>query len=227
MRLLFDHTRGFGKMMQETLLYFPVGAVFEPHEKEQALHTGWFPVTADVWYQSRLTRIELGKYKPSERVLQRAAQVRWHITTPRENIIAPIYEKYIAHKGYNSAGLTVQDILDNSNRLLLYTHQNRPVGFLAYKILGHGFLSVEFAWDYVVPELSLGHVSRYAESKIAKQSGCTHIYMGAGYEICSLYKGDYPGFQWWKGYEWSEDVDSYKNLCYLDSGVQVNHFDHR
>lgn len=227
MQLLFDHTRGFGKMMQETLLYFPVGAVLEKGEEEQALHTGWFPINQNVWYQCRSTRIDLSRYKAPDRIVERASQVRWHITSPRESIIAPIYEKYLSHKGYNAAGLSVKDILDNSNRLLLYTHNSKPVAFLAYKVFGHGFLAVEFGWDYETPQLSLGHVSRYAESKIARQMGCTHIYMSAGYEICSLYKADYPGFQWWKGYEWTDDLDSYRNLCYLDSGVQIKNFDHR
>ena len=227
MKLLIDHTRGFGKMEREVLLYYPFGAMFEKHEYEQAISNGWFPLNKDIWFQSRSTRLDLSMYKPSKSVLKNAQKISWHATVPRERILRPIYEKYIAHKGFTRAGLTTQDIIDNSNRCLLYTYESKPVAFLCYKIIGKAFLAVEFAWDYANPDLTIGHVSRYAESKLARIAGCTHIYMSAGYEKCSIYKSSYPGFEWWTGHGWTNDVDKYKQLCYLDSQVAVSGFDHR
>lgn len=227
MKLLFDHVHGFGKMAKEALLYYPCGAVFEPQEQEGALQTGWFPLNKHIWFQSRSTRIDLQKYKTRDSIVKKSREVSWHLWKPDRKILAPIYERYIAHKGYNSNNLTLDDICDNSNQILLYRRKGALVAFLAFKIVGTGFLSVEFAWDYSEPHLSLGHVSRHVESILARQRGCKYIYMSSGYETCSLYKGSYPGFQWWKGYEWSEDVDMYRQLCYADSQVEVRNYFNR
>jgi hypothetical protein len=227
MRLLFDHVHGFGKMAQEAILYYPCAAIFEEYEYPMALETGWFPLNKHMWFQSRSTRIDLSLYKTGKSILKNSRKITWHLWKPDKKLLGPIYEKYLAHKGYNGNNLTLDDICDNSNQILLYRRNGKFIGFLAFKIIGKAFLSVEFAWDYEEPQLSLGHVSRHVESLLAKQRGCRYIYMSSGYETCSLYKGDYLGFQWWKGYEWSSDVDMYRQMCHNDSAVEVKNYFNR
>jgi hypothetical protein len=227
MKLLFDHIHGFGKMAKEAILYYPCAAIFEPHEYNMALETGWFPLNKHIWFQSRSTRIQLDKYKTRKSIYKKVKNVTWHLWKPDKKLLGPIYEKYAAHRQYNTNNLTLDDICDNSNQILLYRRNGKFIGFLAFKIINKAFLSVEFAWDYEEPELSLGHVSRHVESVLAKQRGCEYIYMSSGYETCSLYKSDYAGFQWWKGYEWSEDVDMYRQMCYNDSAVEIKNYFNR
>jgi hypothetical protein len=227
MKLIFDHTHGFGKMASEALLYYPCGAIFEQREHEGALQTGWFPLNKHMWFQSRSTRIDLQKYKTRDSILKKSKGVTWHLSRPDKKLLGPIYEKYLKYKLYNSNNLTLDDIMDNSMQIIVYRRKGKLVAFLAFKVVGKSFLSVEFAWDYEEPKLSLGHISRHVESLIARQRGCQYIYMSSGYETCSLYKSDYPGFEWWTGFEWSTDVDLYRKLCYSDSQVEIKNFYNR
>lgn len=227
MKLIFDHVNGFGKMAKESLLYYPAAAILDPHEYVWGLENGWFPLNKNMWFQSRSTRIDLTKYKTPKHIVKRAKKVSWHLWKPDVRILTPIYEKYISHKEFSPNGLTIEDIVSNSDQILAYRYENKLVAFLAFKIIKNAFLSIEFAWDYSEPDLSLGHISRHAESIIARAKNCRYLYMSMGYETCSLYKANYLGFQWWTGYEWSEDINLYKKLCELDSRVEIRYFENR
>ena len=220
---------GFGKMMHETMLYYPFGATFEPHERANALETGWFPINNLMWFQSRSTRINLQKYYPSAKVSKLAREIKYYpdvnMTPIKKARLQEIYDKYVKHKGFRDLSLTIDDMIANSHGHIYYTHNNNIIAFTFYKIIGLNYLSVEFAWDYAIPKLSLGHVSLYLESLFARTQRCRYMYLSAGYEKCSIYKADYPGFQWWKGYEWSEDVDKFKSLCYSDEQVKILNFE--
>lgn len=219
---------GFGKMMHETMLYYPFGATFEPHERSHALETGWFPINNVMWFQSRSTRLNLTKYRPSSKVLKLARNIKYYpdvnMTLAKKARLQEIYDKYVQHKGFRDLSLTVDDMIANSSGHVYYVHNNKIIGFTFYKIISSNYLSVEFAWDYENPKLSLGHVSIYLESLFAKTQRCRYMYLSAGYEKCSLYKADYPGFEWWKGYEWSDDVDKFRQLCYTDEKVKIVDF---
>lgn len=219
---------GFGKMMHETMLYYPFGATFEPHERAHALETGWFPINNVMWFQSRSTRLNLTKYSPSSKVLKLARNIKYYpdvnMTPVKKVRLQEIYNKYVQHKGFRDLSLTVDDMIANSHGHIYYTCENKIIGFTFYKIISSNYLSVEFAWDYENPKLSLGHVSIYLESLFAKTQRCRYMYLSAGYEKCSLYKADYAGFQWWKGYEWSDDVDKFRQLCYTDEKVKIVDF---
>ncbi len=229
MKLYFNHEMGFGKMQHETMLYYPFGATFEPHERINALETGWFPINNVMWFQSRSTRLDLRKYEPSGKVLKLSKKIKYYpdvnMTPSKKYRLGEIYKKYIEYKKFRDQSLTVDDMISNSHGHIYYAHENEIIGFSFYKILGSNYLSIEFAWDYKHPSLSLGHVSIYLESLFARSHRCNYMYLSAGYEKCSLYKADYKGFQWWKGYEWSEDVDTFKKLCYNDEKVVINNFE--
>lgn len=219
---------GFGKMQHETMLYYPFGATFELHERSEALKTGWFPINNVMWFQSRSTRLNLKLYKPQKKILKLSKSIKYYpdvnMTPDKKSRLQTIYDKYILHKGFRDQSLTIDDMIANSHGHVYYTYENKIIGFSFYKIIDRNYLSVEFAWDYEQPRLSLGHVSIYCESLFAKTQRCNYMYLSAGYEKCSLYKSDYPGFEWWKGYEWSDDVDRFKELCYIDEQVEIKNF---
>lgn len=228
MKLYFNHEMGFGKMQHETILHFPFAAVFEPNERSQALQSGWFPINNKMWYQSRSTRIDLSLYKPTKKILKLSRYIKYYpdlnLTQEKKNRLQTIYSKYLEYKGFQDRSLTIDDMINNSHGHIYYVHDNKIIGFSFYKIIDSNYLSVEFAWDYENPKLSLGHVSFYFEYLFAKAHRCKYIYLAAGYESCSLYKADYDGFEWWKGYEWSRDINKFKQLCLEDDKVKVLNF---
>lgn len=219
---------GFGKMSNETMLYFPFGAIFEPNERAEALNNGWFPINNTIWFQSRSTRIDLQKYKPSKKVLKVAKEIRYFpdvsMNAEKKARLQTIYDKYIRHKGFQDNSLTIDDMIQNSHGHIYYVYRNKIIAFTFYKIINGNYLSIEFAWDYEEPKLSIGHVSLYFETLFAKINRCRYMYLSSGYESCSIYKSEYPGFQWWKGYEWSEDVEHFKQLCLSDEKVEIQNF---
>lgn len=220
---------GWGKMEHESMLYFPFGAVFEQYEHGAALENGWFPITNSMWYQCRSTRLDLSVYKPTSKIAKLAKKIKYYpdvnLTSDKKARLQAIYNKYIKYKGFQDLSLTIDDMVNNSHGHVYYVYENKIIAFSFYKIISGNYLSIEFAWDYELPKLSLGHVSIYLESLFARAQRCNYMYLSAGYEPCSIYKSSYPGFQWWKGYEWSNDVDKFKWLCYRDKQVQMLNFE--
>lgn len=226
MKLLFDHTKGFGKMRDQIIFHVPFGALFQPNEYEYALENGWFPTESShngPWFQCRSTRIDLSLYEPNATTLKISKTIKFYpdvnMTPQKKERLQHIYESYIKYKGYKSQSYTIDDMIKNSHGHIYYTHESKIIGFLFFKTIGSNFLAVEFAWDYAEPKLSLGNVSIYYASQVAKFKKCKYIYMSAGYESCSAYKANYKGFEWWTGFSWSRDVDTYKQLCYDDDMV--------
>lgn len=228
MKLYFSHEMGFGKMQHETMLYYPFGATFENNEREYALENGWFPINNVMWFQCRSTRINLEKYLPSKKILKLSKEIKFYpdvnMTEEKKKRLQTIYDRYVRYKKFRDNSLTIDDMIQNSHGHIYYVHQNRIVAFSFYKIIGKSYLSIEFAWDYEDPKLSLGHTSIYFEYLFAKKHRCNYMYLSAGYEECSIYKSKYPGFQWWKGYEWSEDREHFTNLCIADEKVEIKNF---
>jgi len=218
----------FGKMQHQTMLFFPFGALFEPNERAWALANGWFPINNVVWYQSRSTRLNLSVYKPSKKILKISKNIKYFpdvsMNPDKKARLQAIYDKYIQHRGFQDNSLTIDDMIANSHGHIYYVYENKIVAFTFYKIIDGNYLSIEFAWDYENPKLSLGHVSIYFESIFAKINRCKYMYLSAGYESCSIYKASYPGFEWWKGYEWTDDAELFRDLCLADDKVEIKNF---
>lgn len=231
MKLVFDHTKGFGKMRDQVIFYAPYGALFQPSEYNEALNTGWFPTETSntgLWFQCRSTRLLLELYEPSKTTLKLSKNVKFfpdvNMTDAKMERLKQIYASYVNYKKFKSQSYYVEDMVKNSHGHIYYTYNGKIIAFLFFKTIGTNFLAVEFAWDYADPKLSLGNVSIYCASQLAKFKKCKYIYMSAGYESCSAYKANYKGFEWWTGYSWSCDVDLYKQLCYDDDLVALNNY---
>lgn len=225
MKLLFDHTYGFGKMSKQNIQYVPFAAQLEPNEYKEYLEKGWYPFNQDLWYQTRSTRIDLSAYQPTKEVKRIAKKIKCYpnirITEPKKQKLKSIYENYIQQKGYRY-DLSIEDIINNSNGYIYYALDGEIIAFSFYRIIEDAFLGIEFAWDYKRPSLSMGHVNIYYAAMLAKKHRCKHFYLSSGYESCCIYKSQYPGFEWWKGYEWTDDIDLYKNLCKRDDEVKIS-----
>lgn len=227
MRLVFDHTRGFGKMTEQVVFYSPYGAIFEKHEYNKALEEGWFPVDNTIWYQSRSTRINVNDYTPSRTTKKLAKKISFFpdvsLNEYKKDRFREIYKKYREKKKFVS-DYSIDDMITNSHGQIIYAYENNIIGFMFFKTIGKNFLAVEFAWDYEKPNLSLGSVNIFYAHRLAKFKKCDYIYMGAGYESVCAYKANYEGFEWWSGYSWMTDKEMYKNLCYSDDKVILNNY---
>lgn len=228
MKFICDHTFGFGKMQNQNIIYVPFGVMLEPNEYKEYLEQGWYPATNDIWFQTRSTRINLDMYKPTKTVLRLAKKVKYfpdvNMTNAKRERLSVIYDKYVAYKGY-SDDMSIDDIISNSHGHIYYVYNNEIIAFAFYKVINDAYLGIEFAWDYADPKLSLGHVNIYYNSLFAKFKRCKYIYLSSGYESCSIYKSKYPGFEWWKGYEWSNDVEHYRELCLRDDQTKIESTD--
>ena len=52
-----------------------------------------------------------------------------------------------------------------------------------------------------------------------KKQNVSDLYLGSGYELGSVYKSTYRGFEWWTGTEWSRNKDKFVKLCQRDSRI--------
>lgn len=182
-------------------------------DEKEALENGWL-LSASKWYQCRSVRLDLSKFK-TERLPFEVI-----FTKERAGYIFDIYRQYIEYKGYRSID---SDIVyeDDRTEYLILKDDNRPVAFTKFQHYQGGLESQINAWNYHKPRLMLGKKMISYEADYAVSLGLSHIYIGEGCEVGSIYKEDLPGFQWWTGSEWSEDKERYKNLCIRDSNVQT------
>lgn len=224
MRIIFDHTHGFGKMSNQSYIYAPIGAFIEQDEVKGALESGWCPLINNVWFQTRSTRIKIEEYQTEKNILKLTKNIKFYFeanfSDHKKQIFQKIYEKYITYKNFNN-DYTLDDIIKNSNAHLYYTYNNKIIGFCFFKILADNMFAVEFAWDYENPKLSLGKLNIHYLCMYAKMRKYENLYMSSGYENCSIYKSNYKGFEWWTGMVWSKDVDHYRRLCYSDDRVNI------
>jgi hypothetical protein len=226
MKIIYDHTHGFGKMRHQAYVYMPIGAFVEDNEYETALESGWCPLQGSLWFQTRSTRINAKKYIPHKKILKQSKKIKFffdiRLNDLKKQKFKEIYEKYIEYKKFSNFDLSLQDIINNSNGHLYYTHQNEIIGFCFFKILQNNMFAVEFAWDYKNPRLYLGKLNIHYLCTYAKMKGYKNLYLSSGYESCSIYKSDYEGFEWWTGMKWSNDTDYYRRLCMRDDNTKID-----
>jgi hypothetical protein len=236
MKLFFDHV--LGKQTNEDFLFSLVCATFEEHEWNYAFETGWAPSRywftskfADsiglVWYQSRQTRLDLSKYKPSYKTKKQVSSSGVEVLISKE-LLHDIDEVYVLYTDYCRAKNFGDEILRSDfekyffkpNQYYLYFYfQERLQAITILSKWSNCLLSECFWWNYKSPELSLGKQSFYYETNLAKQLELPHLYTGLGYNGSSSYKADKKGFEFWTGRGWSSDTTIYKQLCTQDDEI--------
>ena len=233
MQLFFDHIAGQTEMRE--IYYSPVTAIFEKEEYEYALKNGWQIATSwsdqdfdwydnqvavgnDVWYQTRVSRIEVEKFveKSKHRSKIKKAGVSTAVTqNPDPKSYWEIYKKYVAAKGYYDTYGSIEKLLCpiyGKRSFLEYYSNDKLIAFSIIEVLGDTAIAVQFCWDYSQPEKKLGYANHYLRMRYLKDIGVKYLHLGTSYEKGSLKKCDMSGFEWWTGRVWSCDVDLYKKL---------------
>jgi hypothetical protein len=223
MRVVFDHINGFGKVSDQDFIYSQPHGVLEEGEKpSDALAQGWIPWDGD-WYNLRSVRLDLSRYKPHETTKRLAKKIQ---VDYKEFVDTPeyrnIYQQYLDYHGYERT-ITWEQLF--TGNVLCYYHKEELVGYSLVDVYDNVIVATQFVWNYEEPKLSLGRVAQYCECLLAETLGCKYVYILGGYEECCLYKGEFYGFEFWTGKEWSEDKTLYKQLCLRDEKALVKYED--
>lgn len=219
MRITFEHI--FGVNNQADFQYYIAGLEdVAPEEHDAALEQGWLAECKNnqiKWYQTRSTRICLSDHNFAQYDPNRINSEIFPMDQIPRRTLDHIYDSYCYHKKFKK--YFEVDEYHNWDRVIGYRDQGGDL--CAYSKLRHySNRSIEtliFAWDYKNPELELGKQSLWWELDWCQKQGYQYTYVGSAYETSSLYKADYPGFEWWTGQQWSSDIDHYRWLLKRDS----------
>lgn len=228
MKFYFDTINGFGKLTHEDFIHNPID--FYPEDLEEALKNGLLPDEANVitpmpWFASRSTRIKVDDFKPTEtsRKLSKKITAEVMSYTNETCILEKIFEEYCRVKNFHTA-FNLSALLTNNAKeknIILYYYQGNPIGFVVMRFIGHSALSLQFAWDYEKPKLSLGKVSQYFEIELCKQQKVDYLYLMPAYESSCLYKADFSAIEWYTGKKWSTDTNQLKELMFRDEQIKI------
>tara|TARA_Y100001972_G_C7630997_1_gene316722 strand:- start:369 stop:1133 length:765 start_codon:yes stop_codon:yes gene_type:complete len=235
MKIYYSHH--YGRMSDCDLSFCLVNAYdILPEEEKHALENGWTlgeeVREAPLWWQGRSTRLKVSEFKFNRKTRKMLRPVKGIETTfkPAKECnleeLTDVYQKYCKYRGYNIENNYVQNLLVDIDKK--FTGEYRENGILRgyvicrkYHETAKSMSSVQFCWDYHKPRMFLGKYSCIKEIEFAKEAGLEWVYMGDGYQKICEYKSYLPGFQFWTGREWSEDIDFYKKLTSNDDKVKT------
>jgi arginyl-tRNA--protein-N-Asp/Glu arginylyltransferase len=124
--------------------------------------------------------------------------------------------------------LSIEDITtlllhnkSDKNYYINFYVDNNLAAITKLSLWSKSLFSEIFWWDYKDPELSLGKLSFYLESELAKSLNINYLYTGISYNSDSVYKSQKNGFQFWTGRNWISDVDYFIDLCKYDDSIET------
>ena len=242
MKIFFDHIAG--QTQERELIYSPASAIFNKEEYLWAVENGWQIAIAwddddfswfneckasgvDVWYQSRISRIDLSLMKEKSRyrakMRKSGADVVW-VNDPDKDRYWEIYRGYIKTKNYSEMYGSPEALFKpiyGERKYLQYSVAEEVVAFSAIEFLGDSAIALQFCWDYKEPNRRLGYVNKYYQFRKLREMGCKYMYLGTSYEVSSLKKCEYKGFEWWTGRDWSKNVELYKDLVLGETKMET------
>lgn len=232
MKFDFNTIEGFGKITHQDFIHNPIS--FYPMDILLALELGLLPdeASTDVpmpWFASRSVRIRVQDFAPTKTSIKYAKRITVSELRNEEillalNTLKNIFAQYITAKGYGKP-YDIEPLLTNNLRqkvVLLYSYNDVPVAFCVLRVFSKAMCSLQFAWDYAEPKLSLGTVSQYIECEFAKKNGIIYDYLMPAYERGCSYKADFKGIEWYTGKNWSNDTEQLKQLMERDETFEIN-----
>lgn len=207
------YKNNFGKFMNLDFTVTEVLAEVSDNEHTIALEQG-FVFRQGVWRQCRSVRIRLEETNYS---LLPDAKI---LTDYDYDQLMFINTKYLKKRNYS---FNAHDVEINGNHIIWgYYNKNKLIAWSKIYQYNGELESVYFSWDSSDMELKLGISSLYHEIAWAKSLGYKYLYIGPGYEVCSKYKSQVDGFEFWDGMCWNKDIKSYLVMC--DKETSVNSF---
>lgn len=182
-----------------------------------ALENGW-ALYRDIWYCSRLTRINVELYKKYGSVKGYSFLYQKKLTDEQKKRVLEVYDTYLKYKNFNRLyDLEIENprtswILCISDIIHAFTILTEYDGALESNIS---------AWDYIDPKKGIGRALLDYEVEEALVRNYKYLYIGPGYGTSSIYKSKLKGFEWWTGSEWSTDTTKYVDLCNRDETINT------
>ena len=78
-------------------------------------------------------------------------------------------------------------------------------------------------YDLNYTNKNLGMFMMTSSLALMKERGFDSIYLGSCYSRNALYKSQFIGFQFWNGFQWSENIKELKFLIERDGGEVDKH----
>ena len=244
MKIYFDHI--LGKITDQQIFYSPATALFEQDEYEYAIQNGWHVAESwdvkdfdwynrqikdkQVWYQARSTRIKMSDFheRARHRKKIKKAGITCEYITDVSNYIDElwsVFKKYIEAKKFINFYNSKEDLFDgchNKRNYLIYRNKlEKIIGFSIVEIISSSVaIAPQFAWDYEDPSIGLGSLNKFFQARLLKSNNVSHLYLGVSYEKSAISKSKWPGFEWWNGRYWSDNVEIYKKLLNSDTNTE-------
>jgi len=220
---------------------FPYGVYALPennNELQEVYEKGFLPYTGDlnlkypVFYKARSLRVDLEKFSDSSenrRVAKKFEGIEVRIEASDTLLAADQYFRSLAidyaakrFKGGQMDSDRLDYILSRS--YLTHTYRimldEETMAYLLAVESGNIFHYWFCFFDLdMATELPLGKFLMWKGILMAKEKGCSYIYLGTCYGNRSLYKArDFKGVEFHDGNFWSSDVKRLKMLCKSDDG---------
>lgn len=194
-----------------------------------------------VWLQSRLSRIDVGRFRaePDDRRVARkyGAELRYDVMASADlgeferSELGRIFYRYLEARGYDpyydeATRLSYEEYLRDyvlspvRERSIVFIYfRDELVAFSSFEQFRESVFGSQFAWDYGEPRLSLGNLHISYMVDLARSAGLRYLYLGHSYGRSCIYKAKFPGFEFWTGYKWVDDPDKYRQICQADESV--------
>ena len=223
MKLYFDHMAG--RITHADWQYTPVTATFSPNEYKEALENGWLlnEWEPPYWFQARQVRYHLPALKEAKR-RNYPERISFSFRSPLFSDLSDleeIWSKYLDAKGFKKTEDFKSSLdLDPKDKVILEIYDYDQLVAFSIIRLRPAPVSLQFAWSYHEPKLSLGILSQRFEMDYLFSQGYEYHYVCPGYEKTCIWKSRFPGFEFWTGTYWSTDKKLYEKLCLQDSDLE-------
>ncbi len=198
----------------------------------------------ECFYQSRSTRIQLKNYRaPKTEATHRGEKIQMMEIIPEEHNVEMtglrhVYNRWIKRTRFSDIFDPFVSIQDRDSFLIYYVGDvTNILGFS--KIKRYWFQEELLNFNnrreirrmrpdqcYAIERVlhantvPISKITVDMEASWAKKKGMSELYLGRGYEMSSIYKSKFRGFQWWTGTTWSSDKKKFVSLCERDSSVK-------
>ena len=205
-----QYSTNFGKFTSYDFPITSVTAVVSADEHLLALEQGFIWRNKE-WQQCRSTRVCLADTSYS---LYECSAM---LTEYDYDELMIINNRYLLCRGYEYNQADVHISPDDT--IWGYYHNNTLIAWSRIHNYNGARETAYFAWDSIDMNLRIGIKSLQHEIAWAKELNDEYLYLGPGYESCSIYKSRMKGFEWWTGTEWSRDLKQYTWLCERETAV--------
>ena len=221
MKIHFDHS--FGRTTDMDVSYSDVWAEVRHDEFGYAPSMGWLPDEWEPpkWFTGRQVRLDLRQNKKVHKYPRNLHFAVVEVGQVGYSRMDRIWSDYIDERSYTDH-LEYHRTLEyqpEHKRLVLIYDKQKLVAFSIIRVWPV-FVSLQFAWNYHNPKLSVGVNAQYYELSYAREIGNMLVYLCPGYETNCIWKSRFAGFQWWDGSKWQNDRQKYIKLCERDSHLK-------